>query len=120
MSAPLPRNRGCARAARQLLKQCAADDTSPRELEDAALIVSELATNALLHGQGSILLSLRRFDDRLRLEVCNDGSSPDFGVVAEEERGVGGRGLWLVAKLAVEWGVTGRTCVWAELALSGP
>jgi len=119
MAVQLPRDSSCARVARHMLAQCAEAEISPRELEDASLIVSELATNAFLHGQGTIVMNVRRRDDRLRLEVCDEGKPPWIDVVPEAERDIAGRGLWLVSQLGSDWGVVGSSCVWAELAIGG-
>jgi anti-sigma regulatory factor (Ser/Thr protein kinase) len=118
MTAPLPRDRNCASVARRLLAQHVHDDLTPRELEDASLIVSELATNAFLHGHGAIVLKLLRSDARLRLEIRDEGNTPRIDVVPEADRDISGRGLWLVSQLGSDWGIVGSTHVWAELALS--
>ena len=82
------------------------------------LIVSELATNAFLRGEGAIVLSVRRLDDRLRIEVLDEGRPDRIDVVPEAHRGDGGRGLWIVEQLATSWGtVAGTGHVWAELAI---
>ena len=117
MSVQLPRDRSCASVARRLLQECAEADLSRRELEDASLIVSELATNAFLHGEGAIVMSLRRRDRRLRLEVGDEGIPPWIDVVSRPELDAADSGLWLVSRLASDWGTAGRSCAWAELAL---
>jgi anti-sigma regulatory factor (Ser/Thr protein kinase) len=84
---------------------------------DAELILSELVTNAVIHGSGDITVRLTRLDDRARVEV------QDFGpaTVAYRERttsAIGGRGLQIVNEVAVAWGTDvatpgpGKT-VWA-------
>lgn len=93
--------------------------------DDVLLCVSELATNALLHGvppgRGYLVrLALHR-GGVLRVEVHDSGS----GVLrmpepsADEEHG---RGLLLVAALSDKWGVGERKpgkVVWCEFALRG-
>ena len=83
---------------------------------EVELIVSELVTNAVVHGRGTIRLRLAVDDDVVRGEVIDQG--PGF-VVELRERGIdacGGRGLWLVASLARRWGIhDGRSHVWFEL-----
>jgi anti-sigma regulatory factor (Ser/Thr protein kinase) len=117
MAVRLPRDRTCASVARQLLQQRARADLTSRELEDASLIVSELATNAFLHGEGTIVMTVRRGEDRLRLEVCDEGNPMWIDVISEAERDAGGYGLWLVSQLGSDWGTVGTSCVWAELVL---
>jgi len=90
---------------------------SQTHLETALLVVTELVTNAVRHGQSRVTLALTLDDDRLLLEVADDGS----GVPQVRHPGwqaVGGRGLLLVEALATRWGVrrSGRgKVVWAEL-----
>ncbi|MFF7752721.1 ATP-binding protein [Streptomyces sp. NPDC007971] len=84
---------------------------------DVSLCVSELATNALVHGAppGRGFLLRLRYDGRLvRAEVHDSG--PGVPRVAEDAD-EGGRGLLLVAALADEWGVAERRpgkVVWCE------
>ena len=88
--------------------------------DDVSLCVSELATNALLHGVPpgrGFLLRVRRDGDVLRVEVHDSGSgTPRVAEGADE----GGRGLLLVAALSDKWGVEERDpgkVVWCEFVL---
>ncbi|KUL30627.1 ATP-binding protein [Streptomyces regalis] len=88
--------------------------------DDALLCVSELATNALLHGVPpgrGFLLRVRYDRDVLRVEVHDSGTGvPRIPDDPDE----GGRGLFLVAALADKWGVGERNpgkVVWAEFAV---
>jgi hypothetical protein len=86
---------------------------------DAALLVTELATNALVAGSG-FTVSLSRVEGGVRVAVGDVGSSPPDYRDAEIFA-LGGRGLHLVATLARDWGhsvVPGGKLVWAELATS--
>lgn len=85
--------------------------------EDVLLCVSELATNALVHGVPpgpGFLLRVRYDGYGVRVEVHDSGDGvPRIADEADE----GGRGLLLVAALADKWGVDERTpgkLVWAE------
>jgi anti-sigma regulatory factor (Ser/Thr protein kinase) len=119
LRARLPRDRSCPAVARRLLEGHAREDLDDRQAEAALLIVSELATNALTHGAGAIVLTVSRHGDSLRIEVFDEGRPEGFGVVPEGERRVGGRGLFIVDQLARGWGATAGTGhVWAELALA--
>ncbi|MEU5956225.1 ATP-binding protein [Streptomyces sp. NPDC047525] len=88
--------------------------------DDITLCVSELATNALLHGVPpgrGFRLHLRREGDVLRVEVHDSGDGwPRLGISGEGDA-ESGRGLLLVAALADKWGVVERDpgkAVWCE------
>jgi len=85
----------------------------------AAQILSELATNAVIHAGTDFTVTLDLLDGALRLQV-RDGSRR---VPRQRRYGLGattGRGLGLVGALASEWGVqqdgSGKT-VWCVLPL---
>jgi hypothetical protein len=60
-----------------------------------------------------------RVEDRLRIEVLDEGHPARIDVVPEQERDDGGRGLWVVEQLASDWGaVDGTGHVWAELKIN--
>ncbi|MEU6380138.1 ATP-binding protein [Streptomyces sp. NPDC046909] len=86
--------------------------------DDLSLCVSELATNALLHGAPpgrGFLLRVRYDGDVLRVEVHDSGGGEPC--VSEQGDEEGGRGLLLVAALADKWGVGQRDpgkVVWCE------
>jgi anti-sigma regulatory factor (Ser/Thr protein kinase) len=84
---------------------------------DAALAVSELVTNAVLHGRQPIVLELEVRAAGLRVSVC-DGNpvSPSFSML--DPTAVTGRGLMLISATADSWGVeprAGGKSVWFEL-----
>ncbi|MFH8513908.1 ATP-binding protein [Streptomyces gelaticus] len=90
---------------------------------DAALLVSELATNALLHGaiEGRLFrvhLTLTATTLRIAVSDARGERLPGLREAADDE--CYGRGLLIVARLADNWGVEPRTVgktVFAELAL---
>ncbi len=105
-----------------------ADENDIDDPAVALLIVSELVTNAVLHGSEPIELRATVDEGRLRIEV-SDGD-PDAAAVARpgQRPPVGGRGLDIVESLTRSWGTIphaeGKT-VWvelgpSELASSGP
>jgi anti-sigma regulatory factor (Ser/Thr protein kinase) len=90
----------------------------------AALLVSELVTNAIRYGGSRAVLEATAPGGLLRVAVRDD--NPDLPVVGRHPSltAEGGRGLLLVATLADDWGVEsvdGGKAVWFELALEqGP
>jgi signal transduction histidine kinase len=96
-----------------------APDLDPGTIEDARLLVTELVSNSVRHGQGDTVRVIldRRAPGRLRCEVVDDGSGflPVARVRQDDEPG--GWGLHLVENLSRDWGVReGSTHVWFELA----
>lgn len=86
------------------------------------LLVSELVTNAIRHGNAGEPLELRaRWDDEVRVEVVDrgDGFLPEPRSGGRDEPG--GYGLYLVGRLADRWGVETdeATCVWFVLQRTG-
>lgn len=105
-------------SARDARNELRALHLGPGVREDAELLVSELATNALVHaGTEPYWLRVTCGPRRLRVEV-GDGSA--LMPVMGEGSGVTGRGLRIVHALAACWGVDragpGKV-VWAELQL---
>lgn len=87
---------------------------------DAQLLVSELVTNSVTHGQGESVIVLVDDDgpDALHCEVIDQGNG--FVPRGRGNRDIGGWGLQLVEQIASRWGVrTGSTHVWFELGGDG-
>jgi anti-sigma regulatory factor (Ser/Thr protein kinase) len=89
-------------------------------IDDAALVVSELAANAVAHANSAFRLSIMRNDSTLRIGV--EDLSPQQPKLDRSGTGPGGRGLLLVEALCSRWGVDvgphGK-CVWAEIVRDG-
>jgi anti-sigma regulatory factor (Ser/Thr protein kinase) len=89
--------------------------------DNAILMISELVTNAILHGGEGALLTLMVVDMKIRAEVRD--SSPALPVVRSySETATTGRGMVIVDALAADWGtyaVDGGKVVWFELTTDG-
>jgi anti-sigma regulatory factor (Ser/Thr protein kinase) len=109
----LPRDHGAPGQARALLREHA-NGLDRDRLDTAVLLISELVTNAVLHGTGEIRLTIDIAGTDARFSVCDEGGGTP--VVRPEPGPDGGWGLRLVGQLASRWGVhEGRTQVWFEL-----
>ncbi|HEY3673830.1 MAG TPA: ATP-binding protein [Acidimicrobiia bacterium] len=88
--------------------------------DTAALIASELATNAVLHAHSSFEIRVPETGfDVFRVEVVND--APEMLAAVREPSATGGRGLHIVDTLSRRWGteVLGdQKVVWFELPAS--
>jgi anti-sigma regulatory factor (Ser/Thr protein kinase) len=117
----LPRNASAGARARRLLEQMLAGTFDVGELGRAKLLVSELVNNAVLHGHGSITFKADLDEDRLHVEVIDQGSGFEREVREQDSENFGGRGLRLVEAEASRWGLhEGTTHVWFELERPGP
>jgi anti-sigma regulatory factor (Ser/Thr protein kinase) len=93
---------------------------------DAALCVSELAANALIHARGPFTVTIRPAGAGVRVDVIDPRPDqlpvvvPLVGTAVDlTERSTTGRGLQIVATLADRWGVSttkGAKAVWIELS----
>jgi anti-sigma regulatory factor (Ser/Thr protein kinase) len=87
--------------------------------DNARLVVSELATNSVLHACSDFTVSVCVTDEDLCVSVSDDWSELSARTERLREDG-GGRGLAIVEMLATTWG-TERTVagkrVWARLSL---
>jgi serine/threonine-protein kinase RsbW len=120
------RERRTVPAAREFAAQTLLGWRTTDRLEDVLLCVSELATNALLHGvppgRGYRVRLHLELGGLLRVEV--DDSGAGLPHVREAETGTedeSGRGLLLVSALADKWGVADRApgkTVWCEFLMS--
>jgi anti-sigma regulatory factor (Ser/Thr protein kinase) len=122
--AQLPAELGSVVAARRLVDSAVASwGISDSVAEDAALAVSELVTNAVLHTGTVLSVRIRRLDPGVRLEV-EDGSAQLPVVTTDRPEdwlgtpAMTGRGLALLVATADRWGADPRPAgkvVWCEL-----
>jgi anti-sigma regulatory factor (Ser/Thr protein kinase) len=90
---------------------------------DAALVVSELLSNAIRHAAplpgSKVRVAWTVNNDALRVAVSDAGGGPLPRVTQASPAAPGGRGLSIVETLSSRWGVLrdeGETTVWAVLA----
>jgi anti-sigma regulatory factor (Ser/Thr protein kinase) len=112
----LPRWQGAPSLARRSLGDWFGALLERDELHSAKLLTSELVTNAVVHGRGQILLRAELNDDRVFVEVIDEGHGFEYDLrhLAFDE--LNGRGLAIVDAVSSEWGIhEGTTHVWFEL-----
>lgn len=122
----LPPSPLAASRARKFISDfCAAAELPEKTCRDAALLVSELVTNAVIHGRTTATVEVHRPADTLRVTVRDDnpqlpavGERPDLD--AQTLDAESGRGLLIVSKTASRWGIEageGGKAIWFELAV---
>jgi anti-sigma regulatory factor (Ser/Thr protein kinase) len=116
MDTHLPEEMGSITVARQIARRALSESGYRGQHEDVLLVVSELVTNALVHGAGAPELRIRGDTSHLRIEVGDDGAD----LPAPREPGpANGWGLHVVRLLSTGWGIDsagGGKVVWCELA----
>ena len=113
--AVFPPDLGSPRAARQFLAGVLADHSVPNAL--AILLISELATTAVLPARTDFTVGVRVDSGAVRVEVIDANERPPQLAHTPPEA-TSGRGLQLVATLSTAWGVEGRRdgkVVWFEV-----
>lgn len=83
--------------------------------DDVLLVVSELVTNSVRHGDGTKEVDVRveANEGRIRLEVTDEGPCFD----KDAPRG-NGRGLYIIDRVSDRWGIDceGHCTVWVEMS----
>ena len=109
---------GAVRAARRFVEQRLHDLGLERLAEDAGLLTSELAANAVLHARSPFVVVVQEVPCGARVEV-HDRSPAVPVMTAARPSATSGRGLVLVESVAARWGCEldpGRgKRVWCEL-----
>ena len=117
----LPRTREAPGTARRRVADWLTLQLEDAELHKAMLLTSELVTNAVMHGQGEIILRAYLDDDRVLVEVIDQGQGFERVLREEDFDRVGGHGLSIVDAESSRWGIhEGTTHVWFELERPGP
>ncbi|WP_245778046.1 ATP-binding protein [Lentzea xinjiangensis] len=107
----------CARARRVVRDAAASWGLSEDLADDAQLVVTELVSNGIDHGEGTITLTVSRKSGGMLVEV-HDESSAQPQVRPVDTNSARGRGMQLVQALSVRWGITpdgNGKVVWAQL-----
>ena len=116
----LPRAPEAGLLARDFVDEHFAGRMSERAAGDLRLVVSELVTNAVVHGEGEIVLEAKVDGDVVHVEVIDEGHRAIGAIHPRDPEALdtGGRGLRIVASLARRWGAhEGTTHVWADVSL---
>ncbi|WP_177204310.1 MULTISPECIES: PAS domain S-box protein [unclassified Streptomyces] len=115
----LPAVPSSVREGREFLRRALRTWNCAAVSDDALLLLSEVLTNAVRHGEGPVSLHLCRTDTELTVEVADRSPHlPDPRRAPEHAES--GRGLFLVRALAVDWGIRpadGGKTVWFTLGL---
>ena len=120
------RDRRSVALAREFTRNTLADWEITDRADEVLLCVSELTTNAILHGvppgRGLALRLCVHLDGVLRVEVHDSGTGQLLKVRTRyrDLHAEDGRGLMLVSMLADKWGVGERApgkVVWCEFAV---
>lgn len=119
-SSPFPGGTDAPRQARWWLASVLREHGLEHELHDVMVMVSELATNAVLHTDGGFGVEASLEGGRLRVEVRD--TDPTIPQVHWVPAGAAsGRGMLLVDTLSDAWGVTalegGGKSVWFEVVV---
>ena len=87
-------------------------------LKDAHLLTTELVTNVVRHvAEGDVRLLVEHEEDRLRIEVTDQGPGFEPGPVPKARDRESGWGLHLMHRASARWGTVhdGGFTVWFEL-----
>jgi anti-sigma regulatory factor (Ser/Thr protein kinase) len=105
-------------ARRRVVDALHAGGWDERVVDDAALITTELVTNAVLHARDEYTVTIDLTGQTLRVEVEDTAEAPPGVDVTRPVDSGSGRGMLLVRTLADAWGVEtrrGGKLVWFEL-----
>jgi anti-sigma regulatory factor (Ser/Thr protein kinase) len=112
-------------ARRDLVSDLAEAGVCGSAITDAALVISELLSNALQHGKplpGEAVRASWDLDGgTVRVSVSDGGGSAQPQLGQPTPTATGGRGLRIVARLSLQWGTSSGhdgTTVWAEVQLA--
>lgn len=116
-SIELPAQITSGRRARVFLAELLSDWRLEPLVDTAMLLTTELVTNAVIHAQSTVNVTIRRRADRLRVEVADTGGGA-LQLRTPSPEATNGRGLQLMEALATAWGTSAYEAgklVWFEL-----
>jgi len=110
---------GQARQVRDWIRAAITRHDCPVDPADAALAVSELYANAVMHGPagGRVLAGYCLWSAGARIVVCDGGGPGTPRVHQRAGLAEGGRGLQVVDSIAARWGsfrLSGAQAVWCD------
>ena len=114
-----------SRTRAEVLQQCADWRVEPRAAADVTLVAAELLANAVKHGSGPLLLTLRAGTTHIYVGVVDRTPDVSATVVPPPELvSESGRGLTLVDALSTTWGTEQQAAssklVWATIPSGSP
>jgi anti-sigma regulatory factor (Ser/Thr protein kinase) len=116
----LPPVPSASRVARAAVRERFAGVLGRFAVADLELVISELVTNAIDHGRGTIDVAIQHDGYELHGSVTDEGDGFVYvaRTVADDE--LRGRGLSVVDALATSWGIReGNTHVWFHMGPGG-
>jgi DNA-binding NarL/FixJ family response regulator len=105
-------------AARRLVDETLRQWDCAEALDEVVLLVSEVVTNAVIHGGSDVDVAVRLLPDALRFEVIDTGAPVSLASGEADDDAESGRGLAIVDALASRWGIDhfeGGKSVWFEV-----
>jgi serine/threonine-protein kinase RsbW len=116
LTVPLPRDLAAGAAARRIVRARFGPVVTGDTLDDVLLVVSELVSNAVLHGTGDIELRIAYDGTRITGDVADQGAGFTRVRRARTADEIGGHGLRVVDRIASCWGVHDDSSqVWFEI-----
>lgn len=106
------------RRAREFIRRLMREWGSQHLSDDAALVVTELAANAVVHAGTPYEVRVKRSEGHVRIEVADSGAgTPEPQPLSDTAES--GRGLVLISALSSSWGIEAGDergkVTWAEL-----
>ena len=99
--------------------QCTEWGLAQQACDDLELVTSELVSNAVMHGAGPLLITVRRSTTHVYVGVTDRAPDAPVHAARPDPRDEQGRGLFLVSTVAAAWGweqqPPSSKLVWATL-----